>query len=58
VRRKIEGGRVSKRYYGRFERRIAIDGVDEDNIAATFKNGVLAITLRKTARARDNAKFI
>jgi HSP20 family protein len=48
----------SERYYGRFERRIPIDDVDEDKIAATFKNGVLTITLPKTAQAQRNVKLI
>ena len=31
----------SERYYGRFERRLVLGGeVDEDKVAATFKNGV------------------
>jgi HSP20 family protein len=48
----------SGRYYGRFERRIPIDDVDENNVAATFKNGVLTVTLRKTAPAKKDTKFI
>ncbi len=37
----------SERIYGRFERRIALEGVDENKISATFKNGVLTVTLEK-----------
>jgi HSP20 family protein len=44
--------------YSRFERRIAIDDVDEDNVAVTFKNGVLTVTLRKTGRAQKSVGFI
>ncbi len=51
-------GESSERYYGRFERRIAIDDVDEDNVAATFKNGVLIVTLRKAAGGQRNARLI
>lgn len=44
----------SERYYGRFERRLPIQAeIDEDAAQATFKNGVLTVTLPKTARAKD-----
>src|SRR5581483_10306291 len=43
--REDEGRLFSERYYGRFERRIPIEDVDEDKISATFKNGVLTVTL-------------
>jgi HSP20 family protein len=53
------GRQFSERYYGRFERRIALGReVEEDNVAATFKNGVLTVTLPKTAKAQANAKRI
>jgi HSP20 family protein len=49
----------SERYYGRFERRLALGReVDEDKVAATFKNGVLTVTLPKTEKAQANAKRI
>jgi HSP20 family protein len=48
----------SERYYGRFERRIPIEGVDEDKVSASFQNGVLSITLPKTAQAQRNVKRI
>jgi HSP20 family protein len=49
----------SERYYGRFERRLALGReVDEDKVAATFKNGVLTVTLPKTENAQANAKRI
>lgn len=42
----------SERYYGQFERRIALPGgVDEENAQADFSNGVLSITLPKTQQA-------
>lgn len=42
----------SERYYGQFERRIALPpDVDEDNAQADFNNGVLSITLHKTQQA-------
>jgi HSP20 family protein len=48
----------SERYYGRFERRIPIDDVEEDKVAASFKNGVLTVTLPKSERARQGVKRI
>ncbi|WFU51285.1 Hsp20/alpha crystallin family protein [Sinorhizobium terangae] len=51
--------RFTERYYGRFERRLALGGqVDEDKVAATFKNGLLAVTLPKTEKAQANVKQI
>ncbi|MFU0507450.1 Hsp20/alpha crystallin family protein [Pseudaminobacter sp. NGMCC 1.201702] len=49
----------SERYYGRFERRLALGReVDENKVAANFKNGVLTVTLPKTEKAQANAKRI
>jgi HSP20 family protein len=48
----------SERYYGRFERRIPIDDVDEDKVSASFKNGVLTITMPKAAQPQLKAKRI
>jgi len=49
----------SERYYGRFERRVALPAeVDDERANATFRNGVLTITLPKTERARQQAKRI
>jgi HSP20 family protein len=31
--------RFSERHYGRFERRIPVDDIDEDKASASFKNG-------------------
>jgi HSP20 family protein len=54
-----EKRRYSERSYGRFERRLALpDDVDEDNVKAAFKNGVLTLTLPKSDRARQNVKRI
>jgi HSP20 family protein len=47
----------SERYYGRFERRIPVDEVEEDN-SASFKNGVLMVTLPKSAKAQENVRRI
>ena len=44
---------LSERRYGSFERRMQIpEGVDADKIEATFKKGVLTVTLPKKAEAQ------
>jgi HSP20 family protein len=48
----------SERTYGRFERRIPLDGIDEDNVSASFKNGVLMVTLPRSAQAKPNIRRI
>jgi len=48
----------SERIYGRFERLIAVGDVDESKISATFKNGVLAVTLEKMPAAAAKEKRI
>jgi len=49
----------SERYYGRFERSIALPfEVEDDKAEATFKNGVLTVALPKSANAQDKAKRI
>ena len=50
--------RFSERYYGRFERRIPVDDVDQDNVAASFKDGVLTVTLPKLPTAERKVKRI
>ena len=45
--------RFSERYYGRFERRIPFEDVEEDKVSAAFKNGVLTITAPKAAEAKN-----
>jgi HSP20 family protein len=50
--------RFSERFYGRFERRIPVDDIDQDNVAASFKNGVLTVTLPKLPTAERKAKSI
>ncbi|WP_018097051.1 Hsp20/alpha crystallin family protein [Sinorhizobium meliloti] len=54
-----EENQFSERYYGRFERRIPLGyEVDESRVNATFRNGVLTVTLPKTEQARSKAKRI
>ena len=49
----------SERFYGRFERRIPIGyEVEEDKVDARFRNGVLTVTLPKTAKAQSQVKRI
>ncbi|MCT7374819.1 Hsp20/alpha crystallin family protein [Chelativorans salis] len=49
----------SERFYGRFERHIGLGPeVDEDRVAADFRNGVLTVTLPKTEQAKSSAKRI
>ena len=51
--------RFSERYYGRFERTIALPfEVEEDKVVASFKNGVLTVTLPKSPKAQARAKRI
>ena len=48
----------SERTYGRFERRFPLDNVEEDKVSASFKNGVLTVTLPKSAKTQQNVKRI
>ena len=49
----------SERYYGRFERRIPLRyEVEADKVQASFKNGVLTVTLPKSANAQSRVKRI
>ena len=49
----------SERFYGRFERQISLDrDVDETAVKATFKNGVLTVTVPKNPRAIERTKRI
>ena len=48
----------SERYYGRFERRIPVEDVEEDKVSASFRNGVLTVILPKAAQAQRQVKRI
>jgi HSP20 family protein len=48
----------SERYYGRFERRIPVDDIDVEKVKASFKNGVLTITLPRLPAAKSNVRRI
>jgi HSP20 family protein len=48
----------SERWYGRFERRIALpSGVEEDKAEASFRDGVLTVTLPKSAEATSGRRI-
>jgi HSP20 family protein len=50
---------LSERRYGSFERRFQVpQGVDADKIDASFKKGVLTVTLPKTREAQAQEKKI
>ena len=49
----------SERFYGHFERRIALPAeIEADKVEASFKNGVLTVTLPKSAKAQERVKRI
>lgn len=49
----------SERSYGRFERAIALPfAVEEDKAEASFKNGVLSVTLPRSAKAPERGRRI
>ncbi len=49
----------SERFYGRFERRIPLGvEVEADKVDAHFRNGVLTVTLPKSAKAQSQVKRI
>jgi HSP20 family protein len=48
----------SERTYGRFERRIPLDDVEEDKVNASFKNGLLTVTLPKSEKSQQQVKRI
>lgn len=50
---------LHERSFGRVERALPLpDGIDANAAQATFKNGVLNVTIPKTARAQSSAKRI
>jgi len=54
-----DGVRLNERYYGAFERTIALDSeIDRDKVEASFKDGILTVVLPKTANAKQKSKRI
>ena len=50
---------MRERSFGPFERTFAVpDGVDSEKIEASFKKGVLSVTLPKSAEAQQAEKKI
>ncbi len=55
----IKGWYSMERSYGAFTRSVPLPcEVDQDSCKASFKNGVLTVTLDKTSQAQANAKCI
>jgi HSP20 family protein len=48
----------SERVYGRFERRLGLDDIDQDRIQASFRSGVLKITAPKSPHSEERVKRI
>ena len=56
---RTDAGRYfSERFYGSFERQIPLDGVVEEKAEASFKDGILTITIPKSDEARSSVKRI
>lgn len=53
-----DGKVFSERYYGSFERQIPLEGVQEDKVEASFRNGVLTVTLPKSEEAKASVRRI
>lgn len=53
-----EGKHFTERTYGAFERQIALEDVEDDKAEASFKNGVLTISLPKSENPRAGVKRI
>jgi HSP20 family protein len=53
-----EGKYFTERYYGSFERQIPLEDVHEDKAEASFKNGVLTISLPKSEKPGEGIKRI
>jgi len=56
--RNDDGKYFTERYYGSFERQIPLEDVLEDKAEASFKNGVLTISLPKSDKPREDVKRI
>ena len=45
-----------ERLYGSFSRRFSLEGIDTEKIAASYKNGILALTLPKLEPKKDEGR--
>lgn len=52
------GKYFSERFYGAFERQIPLDGVIEDKAEASFRDGILTVTVPKSDDVRSGVKRI
>lgn len=55
---KREGRGITERWFGRFERRVALPDADETGARADFRDGLLTVSLPKTQRAREKVRRI
>lgn len=53
-----QGKYFTERYYGSFERQIPLEDVHEDKVEASFRNGVLTISVPKSNKPREGVKRI
>jgi len=53
-----KGRLFSERYFGRFERRIPVEDVDQEKVSAAFKNGVLTVIMPPAPQAHSKVKRI
>ena len=56
--RSDEGRYFTERFYGSFERQIPLENVEQDKVRAEFRNGLLTVTLPKSAPPSRNVKRI
>jgi HSP20 family protein len=55
---KTDNGIVSERWFGRFERAVAVGEVDEAATEAHYENGVLTVTMPKVEKAKETGRKI
>ncbi|ARJ67728.1 hypothetical protein WV31_19740 [Magnetospirillum sp. ME-1] len=55
---KTDRGVVSERWFGHFERSVAVGDVDENATEAKYENGVLTVTLPKVERPKETGRKI
>lgn len=53
-----DGRSFSERWFGRFERRVSVPDADDAKAEASFRDGLLTITLPKSERARETVRRI
>ena len=53
-----KNGSYSERFYGAFQRSLAVGDIDPEQVNASFDKGVLTITLPRSAQAQERVKRI